>query len=134
MPIYCYRCPKCDAARDVVKPMRQAGDEEYCTRCAQEGDGTVVLNRDYGNERKGVTGTRKGKTFWSQSLAISPSQANEHERMFPNVRVRADGCLGFDSVKERSDYCDRTGFYKRPGKKRRRTTKIPVTKSPSTPA
>jgi len=134
MPIYCYRCPECGARRDVVKPMKNASDEEYCTRCAQEDRTTIVLNRDFGSERKGITGTEKGETFWSQSLAISPSQAAEHRRMFPNVRVRGDGCLGFDSVKERSDYCDRTGFYKRPGKKKRRTKKMPVKQSPSTPA
>jgi hypothetical protein len=91
------------------------------------------MNRDYGSELKGVIGTEQGDTFWSQSLAISPSQAIEHKRMFPNVRVRSDGCLGFDSVKERESYIDRTGFYKVPGKTRRQTKPVKK-KSPSTPA
>jgi hypothetical protein len=104
------------------------GCKEYRCEC-----GTDEV-RDFKAERKGVVGTEKGDTFWSQSMAISPSQAAEHRRTFPNVRVRSDGCLGFDSVKERDTYCRRTGFYKVPGKKKRRTRKIPAKKSPSTPA
>lgn len=114
--------------------MTEAARQEHCKHCSTPEEG-VVMNRDYHNERKGVVGTEKGDTFWSQSMAISPSQAAEHRRLFPNVRVREDGCLGFDSVKERDAYCDRTGFYKVPGKQKRRTKKIPVKKAtPSTPA
>jgi putative FmdB family regulatory protein len=133
MPIYCYRCPECGKAEEIVKPMREAGQEEYCKHCSRSDDEPIFMNRDFGSEKKGVVGTEKGDTFWSQSLAISPSQFAEHRRMFPNVRLRSDGCPGFDSVKERSDYCDRTGFYKVPGKQKRRMTKLPVRPQP-TPA
>jgi hypothetical protein len=120
--------------KEIVKPMREAGQEECCPSCPGTADGGYVLmNRDYGSEGKGIVGTEKGDTFWSQSLAISPSQFEEHKRLFPNVRVRSDGCIGFDSVKERSEYCDRTGFYKAPGKAKRRSTKKPVKNQP-TPA
>jgi hypothetical protein len=109
--------------------MKEAGRQEHCEKC------NAMLNRAYQDENKSMLGTQRGETFWSQAMAISPSQAEEHRRLFPNVRVRSDGCIGFDSVKDRSDYCDRTGFYKTPGKKKRRETKIPVEKkSPPTPA
>lgn len=131
MPLYCYRCPKCNTYVDVVKPMAGALRQEFCEHC------NATMNRDYHGERKGVVGTEQGDTFWSQSLAISPSQAAEHRRLFPDVRVREDGCLGFDSVKRRFDYCETTGFHKVSGKSRRgnRSTKVtPLKKSPSTPA
>lgn len=128
MPVYCYRCPECGVSYDVVKPMKESSRQERCTVC------NVEMSRDFTAENKAATGTEKGETFWSQSLAISPSQAAEHRRLFPNVRVRSDGCLGFDSVKDRSNYCERTGFYKVPGKQKRRATKVSTKKSPSTPA
>jgi hypothetical protein len=77
------------------------------------------MYRDLHSELSSVCGTEKGDTFWSQSLAISPSQIAEHRRLFPNVKVRHDGCLGFDSVKDREKYCEATGFEKKPGKPRR---------------
>lgn len=128
MPLYCYRCQNCGATDEIVKTMKDADRQESCVICDK------VMVRDYGAESKGVVGTEKGETFWSQSLAISPSQAAEHKRLFPNVRVRSDGCIGFDSVKERDAYIDRTGFYKVPGKSKRKGKRIPVKKSPSTPA
>jgi hypothetical protein len=64
-----------------------------------------------------VLGTEKGDTFWSESLAISPDQAAEHRRQFPDVKIDTEGRLGFDSVKQRSDYCEKTGFVKKSQRK-----------------
>ena len=64
-----------------------------------------------------IIGCQSGKTFWSESLAINPDQAAEHRRLFPNVKIDSEGRLGFDSVKERSDYIEQTGFIKRSQRK-----------------
>lgn len=114
MPIYCFECLECGATKEVVRSMGDSDKPEYCV-C--EGDPEMARNRRA--ELSNVNGTAKGDTFWSQSMAISPDQAAEHRRLFPNVRVREDGCIGFDSVKERADYCEKCGFEKQPGKPRR---------------
>jgi predicted nucleic acid-binding Zn ribbon protein len=113
MPVYCFECPECGAKKEVVRSMRDSDAPEYCA-C----EGNPVMVRDRQAELSNVNGTEKGDTFWSQSLAISPDQTVEHRRLFPNVRVRADGCLGFDSVAERARYCERCGFEKKSGKPR----------------
>lgn len=119
MPIYCYKCPECGSIREVVCRVEDRDDPVMCG-C----DGDITMHRDFGGELPAPTGTEKGETFWSQSLAIHPEQTAEHRRLFPNVRVREDGCIGFDSAKERERYCKATGFHKVPGKLRRQGTKI----------
>jgi len=60
----------------------------------------------------------------SQSLAISPTQKAEHERMFPDVKVHDNGCLEFNDIKKYDDYMDKTGFVKRPQKIRKKGKRI----------
>ncbi len=52
----------------------------------------------------------------SESLAISPSQIAEHKAHFPNVDVLPDGRIHFTSVKQQSNYLEKTGFHKHPQK------------------
>jgi putative FmdB family regulatory protein len=118
MPIYVFLCPECGNQEEVLRPMSQSDEPHDCAECGGE------TERDYHAERPNATGTEKGETFWSQSLAISPDQAAEHRRLFPNVRVREDGCLGFDSNRERERYCNKTGFEKVQGRSRRRGRRI----------
>ena len=48
----------------------------------------------------------------SASLAINPCQTRAHKKLFPGVDVLSDGQIRFNSVKQQSDYCDKTGFDK----------------------
>ena len=48
----------------------------------------------------------------SASLAINPCQEKAHRKLFPGIDVLPDGQIRFDSVKQQSDYCDKTGFTK----------------------
>jgi len=50
--------------------------------------------------------------FTSQSMAINPCQAAEHRALFPDVEVKPDGCIRFDSVRKRERYMDVCGFHK----------------------
>lgn len=49
----------------------------------------------------------------SDSLAIHPSQIEEHRKLFPDVNVLPDGRPEFTSVKNRDNYLKKTGFVKR---------------------
>ena len=57
-------------------------------------------------------GRQFAETHWSDSLAISPSQVKAHQKLFPDVRVRPDGVVGFDSVAQQDQYLNKTGFVK----------------------
>jgi hypothetical protein len=59
-----------------------------------------------------VTASRGDYRHVSESLAINPSQAKAHTKMFPGVAVLPDGKLEFTSVKSQEQYCDKTGFHK----------------------
>ena len=109
MPRYDFVCPKCGEQDEVVRPMRDSDRIETCPACGAD------MRRVY--TPPSVVGTEKGDTFWSQSLAINPDQAVEHRRLFPNVKIAPDGQLGFDSNKQRSGYCEATGFTKRSQRK-----------------
>jgi hypothetical protein len=62
--------------------------------------------------------------FTSHSLAINPSQAAAHKKLYPDVGVNANGTLAFKSVKSHDRYLDKTGFVKQRQKvKPRGTTK-----------
>ena len=60
----------------------------------------------------------------SASLAINPCQIKAHRKLFPGVNVLPDGQIDFNSVKQQSDYCDKTGFEKMPQKIKNKGVKI----------
>lgn len=60
----------------------------------------------------------------SASLAINPCQIKAHRKLFPGVNVLSDGQIDFNSVKQQSEYCDKTGFDKATQKIRKKGVKI----------
>ncbi len=60
----------------------------------------------------------------SASLAINPCQTKAHKKLFPGVDVLSDGQIRFNSVKQQSDYCDKTGFDKVTQKIRKKGVRI----------
>jgi len=121
MPIYIYKCKDCGESTELMRRMSQAGDPVTCT-CGGE------TGRDFGGECAGAGNKEYGETKYSQSLAISPTQFAEHKRLFPDVKIREDGCIGFDSVQQHDAYLKKTGFYKHPQRIRRKGKKSLVTK------
>ena len=118
MPIYIYKCRECDTRTEVSRSMSQSTDPFTC------GCGSGDTGRDFKAEHAGAGDKEYGKTKWSQSLAISPDQIAEHRQLFPDVRVREDGCIGFDSYRQHDRYLEKTGFVKQTQKCRRRATKV----------
>ncbi len=60
----------------------------------------------------------------SASLAINPCQTRAHKKLFPGVDVLSDGQIRFNSVKQQSDYCEKTGFDKATQKTRQKGVRI----------
>lgn len=80
-------------------------DDELCPYCdilmaKQLSTGVSTPNRDY------------SRAIVSHSLAMNPSQIPEHNRLFPDIKVRADGCPVFDNFKEHDDYLKKNGIQK----------------------
>jgi hypothetical protein len=63
-------------------------------------------------------GRQFAQTHWSESLAISPSQVEAHKRLFPDVSIRSDGAIGFNTVKDQDRYLKKCGFEKKTQKLR----------------
>jgi putative FmdB family regulatory protein len=114
MPLYMFVCTKCSKQQDIFMPSddRNKYRQCYCGSTLKRIIGAPNVGRVYGS------------TFWSQSLAISPDQVDEHKKLFPDVKVRTDGCIGFDSVREHAEYCEKTGFEKMPQKKKTSSIKL----------
>ena len=114
MPIYCYRCPRCDATYETIKPMSQSDETEECWQCA------ATMERDMSAEGGAApVGCENANTFWSDSLAINPDQIPEHRRLFPDIPVDSGGRPGFTSHKQRERYIEVCGFEKKPAKLKR---------------
>lgn len=53
---------------------------------------------------------------WSEAMAIGTSQIDVHKKLFPDVLVRPDGVIGFNSVQQQENYMTTCGFVKSPQK------------------
>ena len=114
MPLYAYRCPACGRTEEVIRPMSESGDTLPCY-C-----GRAQMERDMGAENGAVpVGTELARTFWSESLAISPEQVAEHRQKFPDVQVDREGRVGFTSHKQRERYLEACGFTKKTARLKR---------------
>jgi len=117
MPRYDYDCENCGGQVEIIKPMSSYDAEEKCPICdaimtKQMSVGIRTPNKDYGTP------------IVSHSLAMCPSQIAEHNRMFPDIKVRADGCPVFDNFKTHDDYLAKTGFAKDRQRNRPQTRKV----------
>lgn len=54
----------------------------------------------------------------SASLAINPSQIEEHQKTFPGVDVLPDGQIHFTSFKQHDEYLKKSGFVKQTQKRK----------------
>ena len=108
MPIYCFNC-ECGKNIEVVRPMRKALDAQKCV-CGK------TMFRNLPAENKNISGTPYLHTIHSDSLAIAPSQIEEHKRLFPNIELDGDCRPIFNNFKDHDAYLKKTGFVKAPKK------------------
>lgn len=57
-----------------------------------------------------------GRTKYSDAMAVSPSQIEEHKKLFPDIKVDEHGRPGFDSFRQHDNYLKKCGFVKHPQK------------------
>lgn len=117
MPRYDYDCPVCNEQVEIIKPMSDFDSEEVCPSC----DAIMVKQLSTG---VGTPNTDYSRTIVSHSLAMCPSQIPEHRRMFPDIKVRPDGCPEFDNFKTHDDYLKKVGIEKSPQRIRSQTRKV----------
>jgi len=98
----------CDSCGAIVHDIDTSGIH-VCPECGKDMRWDLHVNR----------GQRGAFHHVSQSLAIMPSQKEEHEKLFPDIKVRDDGCLEFNDIKKYDEYMDKTGFVKIPQKIRK---------------
>lgn len=118
MPIYCYYCPECGERSERSKLMSQSAEPESCLSCSAR------MVRDHSAEHVNSGNKEYGKTKWSDSLAVSPDQIQEHKRTFPDIRVDDQGRPGFDNFRQHNSYLEKTGFVKAPQKIRKKGKRI----------
>ena len=117
MPRYCFYCPKCKVNLEVVRPMAEADDPWRCL-CGKD------MQRYFASEGVRTGGKYYNRPIHSDSLAISPTQVEEHKRLFPNIQLDKQCRPVFDKFGPHEDYLRKTGFKKLPCKKKRKCKKI----------
>lgn len=105
----CLKCHDEDKYGKIVTVDRPDEDGDTCDKCGE------VLTYAYTDRSPGIADGDYSHT--SASLAINPSQARVHKKLFPGIGIKNDGQLHFDSVRKQSDYLKKTGFQKKPQKK-----------------
>jgi len=115
MPAYDYKCDNCGNTENFIAPMKDASKERYCPVCKKK------MYRLY----KFNIGNREyAKPLHSDSLAINPSQKEEHRRRFPNIELDSDCRPVFKNFKEHDGYLKKTGFVKVPQKTKKKGKKL----------
>ena len=118
MPFYVYKCKLCGVSMEEMRCMQDCDNTPKCKHCGGE------TGRDYRGEHVNLGNREYGETKWSQALAVSPSQIAEHRSMFPDIRVREDGCIGFDNYQQHDRYLDKVGATKHPQRVKRKGKRI----------
>ena len=96
MPTYCFKCPECDARKEVVRPMRESDAVEFCVFMHK-------MNRDFTAEHSNVRGDYQ-KPILSVSMAINLLDVAEHRRKHPGVDLHVDkpGGTAYPILRSRS--------------------------------
>jgi len=116
MPRYDYYCANCGVSIEITKPMVKCNSDEMCRVCGERmakqfmGQNINTPNKDY---RTPIV---------SHSLAMHPTQIREHNKLFPDIHVQADGCPVFDNFKKHDDYLKQTGHFKETSRIKKRGT------------
>jgi hypothetical protein len=117
MPVYTFVCSKCYKSEERVLPMADASEPQFC-ECGYQ------MRRDFQADIFNPGNKEYGKSLVSDSLAISPEQISEHQKLFPDVKVLPDGRPVFENYKQHDNYLKKTGFRKKRQKVKPRGKRI----------
>jgi len=103
----------CEVCSRVIEADAPVGVEN--TRCCDK-----YMQRVYPNHKQfHILGAPYIRTKYSDSMAVSISQIEEHKQMHPNVKIDAQGRPGFDTVQQQDKYLNAIGMRKDPQKIRK---------------
>ena len=114
MPLYSFKCPKCNEPDERIRAMKNADKPCNCTWCGNK------MVRDIAADVPFVSGGQYHRAIHSDSLAISPTQRAEHERLFPNIKLDSECRPVFDNFNDHDAYLKKTGFKKERQKTKRK--------------
>lgn len=104
MPTYSFRCLECGGQCEVIRLMK---DSDKLQLCICGADMIRDFQADLPHAAKDYN-----KPLHSDSLAISPTQRAEHERLFPDVKLDEACRPVFDNFRQHDNYLKKTGFIK----------------------
>ena len=103
----------CEVCNRVLEADAPPGLEN--TRCCDE-----YMQRVFPNHKQfNIVGAAYLHTKYSDSLAVSISQIEEHKQMHPDVKIDKEGRPGFDTVQQQDKYLNTYGMVKHPQKIRK---------------
>lgn len=117
MPRYNFICDTCGQTIEVVRSMDKS-DESWKCLCGHN------MRRDFKAEAVRVGVGEYRRPIQSDSLAISPRQRAEHEKLFPNIKLDDQCRPVFDNFRDHEAYLQKTGFQKLSAKKKRKGKRI----------
>ena len=107
MPRYSFKCPKCNKREDVVRSMTNAEKPWRCVSCK------VKMNRDFQADIPFASGGDYGaRAIHSDSLAIAPSQREEHLKLFPDIKLDSQNRPVFDNFSSHEKYLKKCNLVK----------------------
>lgn len=124
MPRYDYYCEPCNEQMEIIKPMKDCSSDENCPNCG------ILMVKQFMGQNVGTPNKDYSRCIVSHSLAMCPTQIQEHRRLFPDIQVRADGCPIFDNFKTHDDYLKKVGIQK---DRQRKHTRGKIIKANSLP-
>ena len=116
MPIYSFTCPKCGVKDERVRAMKNADKKCMCACGAK-------MDRDFSADIPHAANDYK-KPIHSDSLAISPSQRAEHEKLFPDIKLDNQNRPIFDNFQNHESYMKKCNIVKERKKIRPRGKRI----------
>ena len=119
MPFWDFKCPVCNKERARFLTKREHDTLCECGEIMKPVGPTDVIEFPHAQSR----GKLYSKEIHSDSLAMSPTQVEEHKRKFPNIKIDSECRPVFDNFKDHDAYLEKTGFAKMPGKKKKRSRK-----------
>jgi len=98
--------------------MVETDDHQTCKLCG------FAMNRDYQADLFAPGNKDYAAPLHSDSLAISPDQVKEHQRLFPDVKIDLECRPVFENYKQHDGYLKKTGFVKHRQKTRKKGRKL----------
>jgi putative FmdB family regulatory protein len=101
MPIYDYKCEKCENIQEEFRPISEYKCNSLCEKC-----GALAKRIITG----GVIKSGEGSPRWSKAFGINPQQIPKMKKKHPDDVYRSDGAMLVKNPKHEKELCKRFGM------------------------